>query len=149
MPAAGDPVLASDVRRARPTIYWDSASGSLGASQTNILVPGCQIVFTTETDAAEVTFIWFADFDLNGAVTTLMSASVQITAGPATSSSPVFATFSQGPGNALDRGSPGNSWSTVLGDAGTYTCELRATTGVTQAINIYTSFIAIVGEQFE
>lgn len=148
MPAAGDPVLASDVRRARPTVYWDSASGSLGASSSAVIVPGCQIVFTTETDGAEVLFGWWCDFDINGAVTTLMSARVQIVSGPATSDSPVFAIYQQGPANALDRGTTGQSWGTTLGDAGTYTAELRATTGVTQAVNVYTSFFAMVSEQF-
>lgn len=147
MPAAGDPVYASDVLRARPTILDDASSGSFGASQTDVDIPGISISFTTETDGATVAATWFIQADLSGASTATLSARARIT-GPSAyaTAAALFATYAGEV--ATDASTVGQQYTFTLGDAGLYTATLRGTTNANQTINIYTSLRCIIQEQW-
>jgi hypothetical protein len=147
MPAAGDPVYASDVLRARPTVLWDSASSALAASSADVDIPGISIAFTTETAGAEVGVVWHMQADPTGAVTTTMNSRPRIT-GPAAfvAASAVYATYAGS--LASDQATVGNNYKFTLGIAGTYTLTLRGTTNASQQVNIYTAVTATVQEQF-
>ena len=151
MPAAGDPVFASDVLRARPKPFWDAASSALPASSTNVAVPGISIAFTTETANADLTLWWTIDADTTGANTTLFSARPRIVgsggaAAYGTVDAPIFAVAEMEV--TTDRASTGNSWSAPLGPAGTYTITLIGTTGALGQLNVYTTVTALLQEQF-
>lgn len=151
MPAAGDPVFASDVLRARPKHFFDAASGTFGASQTGVAVPGISIAFTTETAGADLDLSWTVDADLSGASTATLSARPQIVgsgtaAAYGTQVSPVLAVY--GAEVATDRSTVAGLWSAPLGPAGTYTITLLGTTAANQTFNIYTALLAVLNEQF-
>jgi hypothetical protein len=149
MPLAGDIILATDVTRSRPRMFWDSATSPLPASSSAVAIPGISISFTTETANADISVWWTIDANPTAAATVaLISARPQIT-GPSafSSSAPVFADYSSA-GNAADRGTTGNSWVTQLGVAGTYTVVVLGTTGATQQIDLYSSLTLMVQEQY-
>lgn len=151
MPAAGDPIFASDVLRARPKPVWDSASAGVGASLTNSPMPGISIVFTTETAGADLTLHWTMDADPGAATTVLHSSKPQIVgsgtaAAYGTITAPVFATFEAEV--ATDRATASNSWSAPLGPAGTYTITLLVNTPANGGINLYTTVTGLLQEQF-
>lgn len=151
MPAAGDPVFASDVLRARPKQFWDAASAGLPASSAGVAVPGISISFTTETAGADLALWWTIDGDNSGANTALLSASVRIVgsgtaAAYGTVNSPVFATWEME--TVTDRGTTGQNWAAPLGPAGTYTITLIGTTPALGTFNLYTTVLALLQEQF-
>lgn len=149
MPAAGDPIYASDVTRARTKWYWDSQTTALPASSSAVDVPGISISFTTEVAGADCVIWWTMDADPQSAgATSLISSRPRITdPTAATTDGAVFAVYGGGAATT-DRGSPGNAWKTTLGAAGTYTVTLKATTGANQQIFAYSTLTVAVQEQF-
>jgi hypothetical protein len=151
MPAAGDPVFASDVLRARPKQFWDSASAGVGASLTNSPMPGISIVFTTETAGADLSLTWTMDADPGAATTALHSSKTQIVgsgtaAAYGTVGAPVFATYEAEV--TTDRATATQTWGSQLGPAGTYTITLLVNTPANGGINLYTTVAALLQEQF-
>jgi hypothetical protein len=152
MPNAGDIIYATDVTRARSKRFWDQASSTLGASQSVQPVPGISISFTTETANAELALVWFMHADpspASGTIATAMSARPLVTGPGGYSQQPTaFAISAQAAAGPADASTPGNSGLLTLGAAGTYTVTLLATTGITQTINIYSSVLLDLQEQF-
>lgn len=148
-PLAGDYINASDITRARPKMYWDNSSGNLPASSSAVAIPGISISFTTETDNADVTFWWNTQAAGTGGTNTTntVAARPRITApGGGTTDAPVFSSWRDSA--ATDQATVGQTWSTTLGVAGTYTITLLGSTGTNQLIAIYTSLTVMVQEQF-
>ncbi|WP_328465546.1 hypothetical protein OHA21_43870 [Actinoplanes sp. NBC_00393] len=149
MPQAGQRIRASDVTRARPTTYYDQASGTLPASSSAVDIPGISISFTTEVANADVTLWWTIQADPTAASTSaLISARPRITApGGGTTDSPVYATY--GPsGVAAEQATVSQSWATQLGVPGTYTIVVKGSTAANQAINLYSTLTVQVTEKF-
>lgn len=149
MPAAGDPVLASDVLRARPRIIWDNATSALPASSSVVAIPGISIGFTTETAGAELHLDWFTQAQATAAGTTANITARPLVTGPSgfSQDAAVFSTYDPESSGA-SQATVGNSWSTTLGAAGAYTVTLRGTTAANQAINVYSTLRAMILEQF-
>lgn len=149
MPAAGDPVYASDVLRARPTIIDDQASGALGPSVTDVDLTGISIPFTTETAGATVSCTWFAQAMNNvGIGAASVSCRARIS-GPAAyaQASGVYSMW-RSAAAATDQGTTGNQWTFTLGVAGIYTATLRVTAAANQQVNLYSSLRCIIQEQW-
>jgi hypothetical protein len=149
MPAAGDPVYASDVLRARPLILDDSATAAISGAAADVDLTGISIQFTTETAGAEVAATWFVQAQNQTAVPAgSINARPRIT-GPSAyvGVSPLFAIWRSG-GAATDQGTPGQQYKFTLGAAGIYTATLRVTTVANSQMNIYSSLRLIVQEQW-
>jgi hypothetical protein len=149
MPAAGDPVYASDVLRARPLIIDDFATSALTGPLTDTDIPGISIPFTTETAGATVSATWFCQCMNNGAVgAATVSHRARIT-GPAAyaTASAVYGMW-RAAGAATDQGTTGQQYTFTLGAAGLYTATLRGTVAASQQINLYSSLRLIIQEQW-
>jgi hypothetical protein len=149
MPAAGDPIYASDVLRARPAIWDDSATAALTASLADTDIPGISIAFTTETAGATVAASWFIQAQNSGALAAgAINARARIS-GPSAyvGVSPVYAIWRSG-GAATDQGTVGQQYTFTLAAAGLYTATLRGTTLASSQEQIYSSLRLIVQEQW-
>lgn len=149
MPQAGDPIAADHVNWAATKWYEVEATGSLGASQSGILVPGCTINFTTETANATM-LAWYvlrADPTASSA-TAVMSGRAVVTAGPGSfnQGASAYAVAAWNAGAAGDLMTTGNQTKITLGAAGTYTVQLLATTGANESIGVYSSLMIAVQE---
>jgi hypothetical protein len=149
MPAAGDPVYASDVLRAKPTIIDDAATGTLTGANTDVDIPGISISFTTETAGATVSATWFVQAqNTSGTPAAAINARARIT-GPSSyvSVSAQYAIWRSG-GAVTDQGTPGNQYTFTLGAAGLYTATLRGTTVANSTFNVYSTLRCIIQEQW-
>lgn len=147
MVAGGDVIAAGDLNRAFPQWLQASATGSLGASKTGTLIPGCTITFTT-AGANAVAMGWFtmrADPTAAGA-TTVISSRILITGPSSFSAGTDFAVAAWAAGTGGDLMTTGNQGKITLGAAGTYTAQLLGTTGANEDIGIYSSLLLCVQE---
>lgn len=149
MPAAGDPVYAADVLRARPLIIDDAATAALSGAAGDVDITGINIQFTTETAGATVSATWFMQAQNSGAVPAGSINSRPRITGPSAfvAVSPLFAIWRSG-GAATDQGTVGQQAVFTLGAAGLYTATLRATCVASAQINVYTSLRLIIQEQW-
>lgn len=138
---AGDLITAQRLNRLKATPYWKAATGTLGASQTNIDIPGVTITFTTETNLAVVQCWWYVDADLSGATTNAgFSRALLDNVTP----SDVFASF--GAEVATDRGTPGQSQLFTIPTAGSHTIKVQGTTPANFTFNVYSTLMLLVHE---
>ena len=149
MPAAGDPVYASDVLRARPFIIDDAATGAITGAATDVDLTGISIPFTTETAGATVAATWFCQCMNSGAVgAASVSCRARITGPSAYAvSAGVYSMWRSGAA-ATDQATPGNQWPFTLGAAGLYTATLRVTVAASQQVNLYSTLRLIIQEQW-
>jgi hypothetical protein len=137
----GQFITAQRLNRLQPKTYWAATSGVTTTVATNADVPGCTIPITVETNGATATFVWFS----------AIYASVGAMAGAASTrvlwDVNVSSVLTIGSWSTLaERGTPGQTWVTTIGTAGTYTFKMQYTMVANTAIQIYTAMTVVITE---
>jgi hypothetical protein len=138
----GQFITAQRLNRLQPKTYWSAASGVTTTVLTNADVAGTPMSIVVETNGATAAFVWHTAVYANAGVAMSGAASSRVLWD--VNASPVVAiAYWSG---TTERGTPGQSWVTTIGTAGTYTFKMQVTTAANTAIQVFTSMSVTITE---
>jgi hypothetical protein len=136
----GQFITAQRLNRLQPKTYWAAASSTIGPNVTAD-IPGCSISITVETNGASADFTWFyAAYAGAVAATSISSCKAMWDV----NSSPVVAVSDMRTAN--EKVTPGQTWLTSIGTAGTYTFKLNAVAPPNITVQVYSTIRVIISE---
>jgi len=138
----GQYITAQRLNRLQPKTYWAAASGVTTTTLTNADVAGTSISIPVETNGATAAFTWFTAIYANAGVAMSGAASSRVLWDVNVSSVVAIGFWS----GTNERGTPGQTWVTTIGTAGTYTFKMQVTTAANTAIQVFTAMTVVITE---
>lgn len=136
----GEDITAERLNRYTPAVYIAPATATLTGPQTNGLVPGASVTFTTKT-ANAMYVAWYAiDFDRTAAVTGLISGRISVD-GSVTGQYAVFRAS-----DSVGRATTSNMHTGTLASAGSHTISMVANLVTSTLTNLYSTLTVMIYE---
>lgn len=137
----GQIITAQRLNRLQPKKYWVQCSSAINPGAGSGDVPGTSQSITVETNGATASFWWSNVTYSSGAMGSTGSITrAQWDVNP----SPAFNIYQSQ--TATEKGTNGQTWSTSIPAAGTYTFKLIYTNVTNSTIQVYTAMLVEITE---